>query len=345
MKRIYSFDLLKFIFAIIIAMSHYNTNLPGAFAAVEFFFVLSGFFLARKYFALEQKEIEYSPYNYTKDHVKTLYPHYIFSLLMIFIYPMIVQFIRCIKSSSGFGGFAREFCYRTYNLIPEIFMVQNIGIFPGGINYPLWQLCVLIVVSHFIYTMLNQNSKFTVNFWCPLIIVLSLSFLSNTNVHYDPWGTYVCLYVPLIRCLGYLCIGIVLYKISEKLLPMLSNKKLFLIFNIFSILSVTLVIFGGGYNNIYIILSCVVILACSCEKSWINYIFNRTCFKNMGVISYAIYLNHALIIYVFKDVVEYIGSHFNYEIDNVTLKVCFAVVLLLYSKFTVYLISKTIKKY
>ena len=37
-----------------------------------------------------------------------------------------------------------------YFLIPEIFLVQNVGFFGGGINYPLWQMCALIV-SSFLY--------------------------------------------------------------------------------------------------------------------------------------------------------------------------------------------------
>ena len=52
MKRIYSIDLFKLVFAYVIAFFHYGTTIsPGPTAAVQIFFLISGFFLARKYYS------------------------------------------------------------------------------------------------------------------------------------------------------------------------------------------------------------------------------------------------------------------------------------------------------
>ena len=84
-KRLYSIDFLKFIFAVLIAYSHFGVNLPGATIAVDFFFIISGFFLGRKYYKCSFKKNEqYNQENYTLDHIQKLYPHYIFHLLLCF---------------------------------------------------------------------------------------------------------------------------------------------------------------------------------------------------------------------------------------------------------------------
>ena len=49
-KRIYSIDVLKLVFAYIIAFFHFGTTIaPGPTVAVQVFFIISGFFLGKKF--------------------------------------------------------------------------------------------------------------------------------------------------------------------------------------------------------------------------------------------------------------------------------------------------------
>lgn len=57
MKRIYSIDFLKLVMAISIALYHYKVNTPISTYAVTFFFVISGVFLAKKYYSKKIKII------------------------------------------------------------------------------------------------------------------------------------------------------------------------------------------------------------------------------------------------------------------------------------------------
>ena len=51
-KRIYSIDVLKLVFAYIIAFFHFGTTIaPGPTVAVQVFFIISGFFLGKKFYA------------------------------------------------------------------------------------------------------------------------------------------------------------------------------------------------------------------------------------------------------------------------------------------------------
>lgn len=333
--RNYTFDVLKFIFAISIALSHYSVNLPGVTIVVEFFFILSGFFLARKYYYNREKDICLSPYEYTLKHIKKLYLPYIFALIMVFLYPYIksIMFLFIGKTPEYT---MKEFFLQIYDLIPEALMLQNIGIFPGGINYPLWQVCVLIVVSHFIYTMLFVNDKITLNLICPLLVICNYTLFSSIN---DGWGKIGCFYVPLLRGIAPVCIGVILYKLVEKNYNCCNNKLYLFFFNIMGLISIIGILKLEGYHYIYLLLSCIIIFVVSLKNTWINIIFNKKEFKILGPLSYAIYLNHALIIKIFKDICYIIETRFGFLINNYLLKTIFVCVLLIYSVFTMRLVK------
>ena len=94
MKRIYSLDFIKLLFAYIIAFGHFGLSLsPGAYATVQIFFIISGYFLATKFYRKSHGESnkKYNQINYTIDHIKSLYPHYIFSLLILALYLLLQQ--------------------------------------------------------------------------------------------------------------------------------------------------------------------------------------------------------------------------------------------------------------
>lgn len=347
MSRNYTFDVLKFVFAIGIALFHYSTYLSGVGVVVELFFILSGFFLSKEYYYNKCRNKVISPYNYTVKHIKKLYLPYLFALFMIFLYPYIKDIILILKRSNP-EHTIKDFIIQIYDLIPEVFMVQNIGIYQGGINYPLWQVCVLIVASHFIYSLLCINDKFTINVICPLLFICIYTLLTDyNNIGYDIWGKIYCFYVPLLRGIAPVSLGVVLYKIVEKNMSICENKYGLLLVNIMLCLSIVGVILLDRYNYLYLLFACAIIFAVSCERTWINFIFNRSIFKILGPLSYSIYLNHALLIYVFKDATVFIENKFNLFINDVLLNFIFIVVLLLYSLMTmciVNLIGESIKR-
>ena len=89
MKRIYSLDVLKLYFAYVVAFFHFGADLsPGPEIAVQIFFIVSGFFLGRKYYTRSHGKVGYDNWNYTLDHVKSLYPHYVLSYLVFVLYEM-----------------------------------------------------------------------------------------------------------------------------------------------------------------------------------------------------------------------------------------------------------------
>ena len=102
-KRIYSIDVLKLVFAYIIAFFHFGTTIaPGPTVAVQVFFIISGFFLGKKFYARSFADggKSYSAWDYTLDHVTSIYPHYLFSLAAFFLYTLARSLVHLAISPS-----------------------------------------------------------------------------------------------------------------------------------------------------------------------------------------------------------------------------------------------------
>ena len=138
----HSLEFLRFIFICIIALWHDNTlNIFKHSVVVEFFFILSGFLL---YLTFLKKTTE--PIQYVKRRLKRLYCEYVIALIVTF-------FINIIKERSNVAFVFDQIG----SLLPELLMVQNVGIFEGGINPINWYIQVMLVGSIFLYSLLYSN--------------------------------------------------------------------------------------------------------------------------------------------------------------------------------------------
>ena len=177
MKRNYSVDFVKFLFAVMIAIGHF-TGVDGIISGgkiVNLFFVMSGYFLVNSFNSGKYE----NSWQFTFQRIKRIYPYYIFAFIIIFL---------GIYLSEGLGIF--QLIDKLFKSLPEIFMLQNIGVFPGGINYPLWQLCTLIVVSHIMFSLLKWEKNLTLNVLCPLMAIGVYTYFANAYDMAAPkdWG-------------------------------------------------------------------------------------------------------------------------------------------------------------
>ena len=159
--------------------------------------MISGFFLVRKYYAKSSANghnPEYNEINYTLTHIKSLYPHYLFSLIVMFDYYLVFN-LYSIAVGSDSAKSIGELVTKLYDLIPEVLLVQNIGFFNCGMNYPLWQMCTMIISGYFIRALLCYNERITTSFVLPLAIILMKAFLKGGCVE-DMWGITGAFYIP-----------------------------------------------------------------------------------------------------------------------------------------------------
>ena len=340
MKRIYSFDVFKLVFAYLIAVFHFGTELPpGPGITVELFFIISGFFLGKKFYDKYQADPEnkYDQICYTKDHIKSLYPHYLFSLIVLTVYTFIAGVITFLRQPSA--NQIVMIVKNIYATIPEFFFLQNTGFFGGGTNYPLWQLCTLIISGYFVYGLLYKNEKLAREFILPAAILMIQAFLSVCE---DGWGTVVFFHIPLLRAFSPLCIGVLAYYFTTtSYYRYIRSKKL--LFNLASIFAFFSLYVPDGYHNIYLITFVFLLWAMYDPESWINKLLNRKMFRHFGQMSFAVYLNHAVVIDLLKDQIFPIlfGSGESLSV-SILKHVIFVAVLTVYSIFTVYIVKKLV---
>lgn len=292
MKRIYSLDFLKLYFAYVVAFFHFGTDIPpGTTVAVQVFFIVSGFFLGKKYYARSHGDrgASYDQWNYTLDHVKSLYPHYILSLLVFLAYVLTRAAVHFVLNPSWEK--LADMAYEIYNQIPAVFLLQSAYKFHDSLNYPVWQISALVIASYFVYGLLCWDEKKARKLVFPAAILMTLSIL-ETGI--DLFGNFGPFYIPLLRAFAPLCVGVLTYYFT--MLPAFEKwKQKKIRFNLASVLSLLGIIVYADHAAIFMITTPVLILACYEETSWINAVLNKKAFRNFGNFSYAIYLNHALI--------------------------------------------------
>ena len=283
----YSLDVLRLVLAYFIALFHVGVNIsPGALVCVEMFFIVSGYFLARKFY--RTREMEYSQWDYTLDHAKSLYPYYLFSIVVFFLYITARSFVHFVMDPSLSKVYDMFLCL--YNQIPDILFLQSSYHFHPSLNYPLWQISALIISGYFVFGLLRFNEKLTRTLIFPACILMARSII-NTGIPSDQ--NYGPIYISLLYAFSDLCIGVLAYYFTttEYYQSFTMKSKLF---NITSILALVAIFTFGAHDILYLIMTPLVIYGCMEESSWINAIFNKRCFRSFGFFSYLIYLNHAI---------------------------------------------------
>ncbi len=261
------------------------------------------------------------------------------SLVILLIATISLDVVSAIKNTSILVIFKDAFV-KLYRALPEFFLLQNIGFYDGGINYPLWQVCTLLIAGYFIYTLLKKNEKMTIQLICPISVISIYTLLYINKV--EAFGFYGFIYFPLLRAFGPMCLGVLIYRFIisndyEKLL----KSKYHVLLNVFSLLSLIFLFVCNAYGYNYLILFVIIILELFNEKSLINKLLNRKIFSSFGDLSYAIYLNHALIIGCYT----YLLSVLKLNVPKWGTDIVYVIILVAYSILTMKIVNHYKKKH
>lgn len=284
MERNYSIDFLKILFALSIACGHFKGSVLSSGLIVELFFILSGFFLVNSFYS---GKYHGDALSYTASRLKRIYPYYLLAFLILFISFKSADLLHPIRFLSDFA-----------NAVPEVLLVQSIGVFSGDINYPLWQLSTLIVASHILFALMTKDDQITLNVICPLTAICSFTYFSNAfgthTVEY--WGGVGnFLSGPLIRAFGALCLGMMVHRpllaLSEFIRTKFSDCAAFLLS------ALLIVLFWLARDSYAAHLLFIVFLAFCLSGKGIPALFNHKFFACGEKLSLAIYLNQAAVIF------------------------------------------------
>ena len=302
--RIHSIDLLKIIFTFLVVFGHMDIYYPGAAVAVDFFFVFSGFFLAKKFYSKSHLQTDngYDQFRYTVDRIKVLYPQYIFSLLVLFCYIFGKELVRFV-TGSPLAGTAGDLIARAYELVPNVLAVQDLGFFAKGMNAAAWYVSVMLIVGYFIYGLLCKDEKFYSNIVLPIVFILIGTYMAPGR---DPFHTVGPFYNAILKGVMSMTEGLLVYKFfCSSWCEKFRSQKLF--FNLVGICATIALFLCERYNNQHIIMFALVIIWTYTPESWINRVVKGKIFKRAGDWAYAVYLNHAFVIMVLEDLFAKLG--------------------------------------
>lgn len=277
-------DFYRIVFTFIICLHHFQGILnkkiiATGYIGVEFFFILSGFFLYKSF----KKNNNDSAFRYTIKRLKRLYPEYILAFIFCFILQMVQsgkeKSIECI-----------------FKAISEVLLIQNIGIFQGGFNYPLWYLSVLIFAGYIVYALLKKDETVFIKILSPLIILFTFTLLSSSKKGLENWGTVYGIYLPLLRGIADMCIGVLISKFidTQYFKNIEKYKVIFRIAEVFTYVCLFyIIIFQNKFEMYSILFIPMIIFIANNKNSLSNKFLDWKVFGNIGKITYTMYLNHA----------------------------------------------------
>lgn len=305
-------SLLKFIFSLFVILYHFSKILEGnnkfeiclgGYLAVDFFFIVSGYYLYR--FILKIKENVYK--ENVKNIVKKVKKFLPYTITIGSIYLVFKYLMHTISKSEAIMSFF------------NIFLIDMTGLSGYSLNGPTWYISAMLIVS-FVLTPIIYNMKDTYKYYiCPIIVMLGLGYLYHIsysmNIFMTQWNGYV--YGGLVRALVDINLGIIIYNLSNLLLEKSNNiKKYKLKVNVISVL-LYLVIFiyiifnkNEGTIDFFILVIIFAALITTFSETKINKLLDTKLIRYLEKISLPIFLNHFFFIEVLNEVNLF--SKFNY---------------------------------
>ena len=314
-EKFLNVEILRFIFCVIIFISHYynkirlgfyggeldalKTNTHNGFMAVEYFFIIAGFFLI---YTFKQKE---SVIDFIKNKITRLWPLVAF----LFILYMVAGWFDIIK-------------FQLYPNVLALLMMENIGITTkwGNMGHS-WFVSALFFVSIFYFYIFKYFKKTTYNFFIPIIVLLSYTFLiqqSNGGMGQHIKTYYGILNGGILRAVGGMGLGYLIYQVYNyiKTQPFINNIKSKITYTIIEGYLLGFVVYETGlhkisFNNkiILVIAFCGLFLTFLLKRGFVSKLFDNKLSAIFGRYAFALYMTHGFLWNLFKH--YWADSHVN----------------------------------
>lgn len=310
--RNYQLDFLKFVFTIIVFISHTYCFVGGnlefhyptgfSWVAVHFFFIISGLLMVNSFMKNVgsndepgKSAMQFVLYKFKGIALEC----YVSQLIFVVIY--ILFFI--YKGGIGLTAWLVQ-------CIPELMFIRTAGLDYAALNAPMWYISAMLICMLPLYYMLLKNRSFFLYVFSPLAVVLMLAYMSHLKspfLDYQVMQGY--LYGAIIRGILGICSGAVCWTINNKLREVILKKpqKIAVTFLEIVLYSVFFTVFltpGQNYKTVFsiMLLLPIAVAITFSGKSYVANLFKLSVFKYLGQFSLAIYLNHWVARYVVKTV-------------------------------------------
>lgn len=262
------------------------------YMAVEFFFMLSGYFAVVKV----KRSGESTPQDamrWTVGKYVKLFPYILISTILHYL---------IYYTKSSLWETVKYFGYSFF----ELLCLPESGMFHYYMSVQLWYLSALLILLPLFYTLVMKNGDTFLHVLCPLFTVMMYGYFSSTGGQIGMWGGWlgICR-MSIVRAWAGLCLGGVIYTCTEyvKNMPAAksgSNTRLGGALSALEIACVVYVVadlYRGGHNKtdficiFFMAVLCVIVLS---EKASVHRLF-PTFLCRASEFATSLYISHLMV--------------------------------------------------
>ncbi|MCR5205817.1 MAG: acyltransferase family protein [Lachnospiraceae bacterium] len=284
-------ELLRFVFCFAIICLHGEMKFRGGFLGVEFFYMVTGAFMAK---SLSGDDINANEsYKITFQKSKNFIIYYIKKIYPFFLPATLIGTILAFLSTRKL--------YIVLYAFGDLLFLQNFGFPAACATGVVWYLSSLLFGIAILYPVARRYFNVFSVYFCPLIFLLIVGFFIKIYGTIEvPCEWYGVINTGFLRAIADISLGIFVYIISENLRRF--NKLLIyrIIFSIMELVFFVLIIlymaFGVEswfvYDGYIVIIMAFALSVALSEISLWNKILSKSFFSSLGKASFFLFLNH-----------------------------------------------------
>lgn len=309
-SRNYEVDFWRFIFALIVVILHSLfvlrplkptfTPFQGGAIAVEFFLLLSGFFMMKSLESAKFQSIDVKEHSghlaleFTWKKIKAYFPYVMPSVIITYgVYAVVKDW--------SFAETLKQFSYAIY----EMLLLPMTGIRVTFYNLPLWYLACFIIVLPLLSYFVLRFMDFHIHIFTIVVSAMIYGYIITTYKNIDVWNKWLgWTYVGVLRVIAGLCLGCICYCAYKNLKEAHFTKTGLWVMTIlhsscFAIAIMRMYFSKNSKLDILVIMFLMIaVIMMFSQKSYLSKLLNRKVFGDLGKVSLPLYTSHWVVIQI-----------------------------------------------
>lgn len=299
-----SIEFFRFLFALQIAVYHTWDYFEapvfggGGYIAVDFFFILSGFFMYRHICIGNKEGVKLCPSKdtaaYMISRIKRIYLDYLLAFLSQFLLLNCIVEKNCLKQT----------ILNLLNSCWTLLLINEAGIGPIIYNGAAgWYLSALLIASYLVYYLAVKFPDTFIRYLAPIEMIGIYSFFYNRFGHLEI-ATEFCNTGGTLRAIAGISLGCICYHIFVFIDNFEYTKMGKFLFDFIELSLIIMIMWcekrGFTQNDfICVLLFGLLIPLLYSQESHFTKLFQRPIFGFLGKISFLFFLNHRFILILF----------------------------------------------